>query len=108
MPSASAIVTCMLDPTTRYSIVQRGAVGVAAFLATVLLVPILARFTERKGLFGKDLGKRNVPALRDVRVPEALGIVSSLAFLVSVILCMVAFASTFEEKANYNSALTSV
>ena len=104
----SAIVTCMLDPTTRYSIVQRGAVGVAAFLATVLLVPILARFTERKGLFGKDLGKRNVPALRDVRVPEALGIVSSLAFLVSVILCMVAFASTFEEKANYNSALTSV
>ena len=104
----SGVVIFLLDGATRYSILQRTAVGVAAFVGTVLLIPTIARFTERKGLFGKDLGKRFVPALRDVHVPEALGIVSSLAFLVSVILCQVAFASTFEEKANYNSALTSV
>jgi UDP-N-acetylglucosamine--dolichyl-phosphate N-acetylglucosaminephosphotransferase len=104
----SAVVIYMLDPLTRDSILKRAVVGLVAFLGTVLLVPTIARFTERKGLFGRDLGKRHVPSLQNVPVPEALGIVSSLSFMVSVILCQVAFASTFEEKANYNSALTSV
>jgi len=130
----SIYVASLLDDQTRGGLLSRAAIGVAVFAGTLLLVPPLAAYTERKGLFGRDLGKRwhPEPKVRDARVPEALGIVSALGWLVGVILCECLYArkeggasgagagasgagledqsmhKAVEEQAKYNSALVSV
>lgn len=104
----SAVAAYGLDPKTQIGLVQRAAVGVATFAVTVGFVPTLAVYTARKGLHGKDLGKRHMPELRDIAVPSALGIVSAIVFLAAVIGCQCMFATSQEHMARYNSALTSV
>ena len=104
----SAYVASLLDAETQKGLQSRALVGIATFAITTWMVPTIAVFTERKGLFGKDLGKRFMPSLREIRVPEALGIVSAIAFLVAVIGCEVMYATTAEDKANYASSMTSI
>ena len=60
---------------------------VAAFgyFATNSLVPKIKTYTLRKGICGKDLGKKG-SSIADKDVPEALGIVPGATFLVCLIL----------------------
>ena len=64
----SVVVVTLLDPATQRGLLSRAAIGLAAFVATSWLVPTLAVYTERKGLFGKDLGKRFIPERAEVKV----------------------------------------
>jgi len=51
-----------------------------------------------------------MPELKDVPVPEALGLVPAIAFLVAVIGCQVLYAAGDNpvDQARYNSSLCSV
>ncbi len=51
----------------------------------------------RKGIYGKDLGKRGT-ATEDTEIPEALGIAPGAVFLVCLIICLVGFATSHPTK----------
>lgn len=106
LPSV-AVVLRMEDAQLQLAIAGRAAVGVAGFLVTYWLIPVVSQYTLRKGLSGKDLGKRYT-ASKDTAIPEALGIVSAVGFLVCIIFSQLLFAETLAEQVDYNSALISV
>ena len=68
-------------------------IGMAGYWMTDKLVPNIKRYTLRKGICGKDLGKRGT-SIADKDVPEALGIVSGTVFLVCLIFCLVGYATS--------------
>mmetsp|Transcript_7114 Transcript_7114/g.15545 ORF Transcript_7114/g.15545 Transcript_7114/m.15545 type:complete len:464 (-) Transcript_7114:42-1433(-) len=83
---------------------------VAAFgyFATNSLVPKIKAYTLRKGICGKDLGKKG-SSIADKDIPEALGIVPGATFLVCLILCLVGYATSHPTKLlDCNSALLSI
>ena len=78
------------------------------YLATSSLVPKIKVYTLRKGICGKDLGKRG-SSIADKDVPEALGIVPGAIFLICLILCLVGYATSHPAKLlDCNSALLSI
>lgn len=83
------------------------AISVGGFYLVNCLVPIVAEYTHKRGLTGKDMGKKGTR--RESRdVPEALGIVAGTVFLISAILSQLLFAITFQQQMVYNSALFSI
>jgi len=65
-------------------------------------------YTLKKGISGKDLGKRGTP-LENKDIPEALGIVPGAMFLICLIFCLVAYATNNASKLlDVNSALLSI
>lgn len=84
------------------------AMGIFGYMLTNRLVPNIKDYTLRKGIYGKDLGKRGT-ALADVPVPEALGIVPGAVFLICLIFCLVGYAASHPSKSlDVNSALLSI
>jgi len=84
------------------------AMGIFGFVLTNRLVPNIKHYTQRKGICGKDLGKRGT-ALADKPVPEALGIVPGAVFLICLIFCLVGYATSHPTKLlDVNSALLSI
>ena len=75
---------------------------------TSALIPLIATYTLKRGICGKDLGKKGVPELADRSVPEALGLVSGTVFIICAIFSQLCFASTEHERMIYNSALFSI
>lgn len=81
--------------------------ALVGFALTDYLVPIISQFTLRKGLYGKDLGKKGTDR-EETLVPEALGVVPATSFLVCAILSQLLFAHDIEERSLYTSALFSI
>lgn len=83
-------------------------VALFGYVVTNALIPNIQQYTLRKGISGKDMGKRGTP-LADKDVPEALGIAPGTIFLVCLILCVVGYAHHHPAKLlDLNSALLSV
>ncbi|CAB9527765.1 dolichyl-phosphate N-acetylglucosaminephosphotransferase [Seminavis robusta] len=83
-------------------------VGVLGYVVTNALIPNIQQYTLRKGISGKDLGKRGTPTA-DRDVPEALGIAPGTIFLVCLISCVVGYSHHHPAKLlDLNSALLSV
>jgi UDP-N-acetylglucosamine--dolichyl-phosphate N-acetylglucosaminephosphotransferase len=83
------------------------AISVLAYFATLRLIPIFADYTLKKGLSGKDLGKKGT-AVENNDVPEALGLVCGIVFLISTILSQLMFATNDKQLVIFNSALFSI
>eukprot|EP00951_Prasinocladus_malaysianus_P020168 scaffold164681_cov34-Prasinocladus_malaysianus.AAC.1 len=56
-----------------------------SFYATKSLIPVIAKSTEAKGLFGYDINKKGTEA-GEKKIPESLGLAVGLVFLVCMIL----------------------
>ncbi|GKY95599.1 hypothetical protein MPSEU_000521200 [Mayamaea pseudoterrestris] len=83
-------------------------VALFGFIATNKLVPHIKQYNLRKGIAGKDLGKRGT-VTADEPIPEALGIVPGAVFLVCLIFCLVGYAASHPSKLlDVNSALLSI
>jgi len=83
-------------------------VSILGYLSTDRLIPKIKVYTLRKGIHGKDLGKRGT-AIADDNIPEALGIVPGAIFLICLIFCTVGYATSYPNKLlDCNSALLSV
>mmetsp|Transcript_12018 Transcript_12018/g.23073 ORF Transcript_12018/g.23073 Transcript_12018/m.23073 type:complete len:454 (-) Transcript_12018:133-1494(-) len=83
-------------------------VAVLGYMVTYRLVPSIKQYTLRKGISGKDLGKKGT-SIADKDIPEALGIVSGAVFLVCLIFCLVGYAHSNPSKLlDVNSALLSI
>lgn len=82
-------------------------ISIIGYVATTKLIPVFAEYTIKRGLCGKDLGKKGT-AMESKDVPEALGIVCGIVFLVCTILSQIIFAKNEKQLIVYNSALFSV
>lgn len=83
------------------------AISVGGFYLVNCLVPIVAQYTQTRGLTGKDMGKKGTRR-ESKDIPEALGIVAGTVFLIMAILSQLLFATTFQQQMVYNSALFSI
>jgi len=82
-------------------------ISVAGFLLVNALVPVVAEYTLKRSICGKDMGKKGtVHESRDI--PEALGLVSGVVYLICTILNQLSYAKTLNQLVIYNSALFSI
>ncbi|KAG7351665.1 glycosyl transferase family protein [Nitzschia inconspicua] len=96
------------DAATKTQLLAYVTLAVSAFLMTNSLVPHIQQYTLRKGICGKDLGKRGTDRA-EIPIPEALGIAPGTVFLVCLILCLVGYATQHPVKMlDVNSALLSI
>jgi len=77
------------------------------YILTVNLIPYCQNYVRKRGIFGKDLCKKGTPA-GEKDIPEAMGVVPGLVFLVCMTICEMFYASSREQLVDYNSALLSV
>ena len=81
---------------TLHTIAKSCCIGFFGYILTDRLVPVVSAYTLRKGLCGLDMGKKGTASEND-RVPEALGIVSGVVYLVCAIFSQLLF---FKDNAN--------
>lgn len=55
-------------------------ISIGAFAMTVWLIPIVANYTLKKGMYGMDINKRGTPG-GEVKIPESLGIACGIVYL---------------------------
>jgi len=83
-------------------------IAILGYWGTDHLIPKIKIYTLRKGICGKDMGKRGT-SIENKEIPEALGIVPGAVFLVCLIFCLVGYATSNPDKLlDCNSALLSV
>lgn len=84
------------------------AASVVCFAVTVLVIPNASTYLLRRGLKGKDLGKRGTPA-GDVEIPSALGLVCGVVYMAFIIVTQLVYAKDSPDAlAMYNAALLSI
>ena len=94
--------------TIKQQLTTSCCISVLGYALTSTLIPLIATYTLKRGICGKDLGKKWIPELADRPVPEALGLVAGTVFIICAIFSQLCFASTERERMIYNSALFSV
>ena len=88
------LLLCLPDANTKTIVLKSlGLSLVLGYALTDYLVPIISEFTLKKGLSGRDLGKKGTPK-EDALVPEALGLVPATCFLICAIGSQVGFIVT--------------
>mmetsp|Transcript_14356 Transcript_14356/g.22644 ORF Transcript_14356/g.22644 Transcript_14356/m.22644 type:complete len:431 (-) Transcript_14356:72-1364(-) len=81
--------------------------GVLGYFSTSMLIPYFKGFVNKRNLTGRDLCKKGTEA-GEKDIPEAMGIVPCLVFLVCMTTCQLFYASSREQLVDYNSALLSI
>lgn len=74
-----------IEEELRWSIAICSAMSFGGFLVSMRMIPVAARYLLRKKIFGYDINKKGTP-LGMIRVPESLGIVISVVYIVIAIL----------------------
>ncbi|KAF3452426.1 hypothetical protein FNV43_RR02859 [Rhamnella rubrinervis] len=97
-----------IEQEIRRSILINAGLSLTGFFVTVKMIPVASRYVLRRNLFGYDINKKGT-AQGTVKVPESLGIVIGIVFLVLAILFQY---FNFTEDSNwlveYNAALASI
>ncbi|XP_074268166.1 uncharacterized protein LOC141591661 isoform X1 [Silene latifolia] len=97
-----------IDAQLKRSILINAALSVAGFSVTVKLIPVASRYVIRRNLFGFDINKRGTPQGL-IKVPESLGIVIGIVFLLVAILFQhFNFTADSVWLVEYNAALASI
>ncbi|MBA0587800.1 hypothetical protein Gorai_000921, partial [Gossypium raimondii] len=74
-----------IEQELRRSILINASLCVTGFFLTQRMIPVASRYVLKRGLFGFDINKKGTPQ-GTVKVPESLGIVVGIVFLVLAIL----------------------
>lgn len=106
IPSLYLILN-IADWNVKYPILISLGIAIISYFCTISLIPVIAEYTLKRRLCGKDLGKKGTPR-ESIDVPEALGIVCGVVFLVSTIASQFVFAIDMYQLVIFNSALFSV
>ena len=95
-------------PPVGSQLLAYAVMSLGGFVVTNHLIPHIQEYTLRKGICGKDLGKRGTP-MGEKPIPEALGIASGTIFLACLIFCLVGYATSHPSKLlDVNAALLSI
>ncbi|XP_031396775.1 UDP-N-acetylglucosamine--dolichyl-phosphate N-acetylglucosaminephosphotransferase [Punica granatum] len=97
-----------IDQELKRSILINAGLSLAGFFVTVRMIPVASRYVSRRNLFGYDINKKGTPQ-GTVKVPESLGIVVGIVFLV-VAISFQYFNFTADSNwlVEYNAALASI
>ncbi|KAG6640986.1 UDP-N-acetylglucosamine--dolichyl-phosphate N-acetylglucosaminephosphotransferase [Carya illinoinensis] len=97
-----------IDWDLKKSILINAVVSLAGFFVTLKMIPVASKYVLRRNLFGYDINKRGTHG-GTLRVPESLGIVVGIVFLVVAILFQYFnFTSDSIWLVEYNAALASI
>ncbi|KAJ0695316.1 putative UDP-N-acetylglucosamine--dolichyl-phosphate N-acetylglucosaminephosphotransferase [Helianthus annuus] len=97
-----------IESELKRSILINASLSFAGFFVTLVMIPVASRYVLRRNLFGYDINKKGTPQGL-VKVPESLGIVVGIVFLVVAILFQYFnFTSDSNWLVEYNAALASV
>ncbi|KAG8367859.1 hypothetical protein BUALT_Bualt16G0116400 [Buddleja alternifolia] len=97
-----------IDYELKKSISISAFVSILGFLITVKLIPVASKYVLRRNLFGYDINKKGTPD-GSIKVPESLGIVVGIVFLVVAILFQYFnFTADSIWLVEYNAALASI
>ncbi|CAL9782667.1 unnamed protein product [Musa acuminata subsp. burmannicoides] len=101
-------VKYQIEPDLRRSIAINAAMSFGAFVLAVRMIPVAARYVLRRNLYGFDINKKGTPQ-GTIKVPESLGIVIGIVYLVIAILFQhFNFTSDSNWLVEYNAALASI
>eukprot|EP00257_Ricinus_communis_P021864 XP_015581436.1 UDP-N-acetylglucosamine--dolichyl-phosphate N-acetylglucosaminephosphotransferase [Ricinus communis] len=90
------------------SILINACLSLAGFFLTVKMIPVASRYVLKRNLFGFDINKKGTPQ-GTVKVPESLGIVVGIVFLVLAILFQYFnFTADSNWLVEYNAALACI
>lgn len=106
-PLVSLLFVGHAFPGLRVPIMLIGIVSVLGGLLTNRLIPIMMQYTLRRGLKGRDLGKKGTKD-GEKDIPESLGIASGTVYLVCIILLQLLYHDNAPMLVNYNAALHSI
>ncbi|XP_020528306.1 UDP-N-acetylglucosamine--dolichyl-phosphate N-acetylglucosaminephosphotransferase isoform X1 [Amborella trichopoda] len=97
-----------IDAQLKWSILCNVFLSIGGFFATLFVIPVASRYLVRRNLFGYDINKKGT-SQGSVKVPESLGIVIGIVYLIVTILFQ---HFNFEADSNwlveYNAALASI
>ncbi|KAM1094065.1 hypothetical protein FF2_009021 [Malus domestica] len=97
-----------IEAELRKSILINAGLSLAGFFVTVKMIPVASRYVLRRNLFGYDINKKGTPQ-GTVKVPESLGIVVGIVFLILGILFQYFnFTADSNWLVEYNAALASI
>lgn len=102
------LIHFQIDGELKRSILINAALSLIGFLLTLRLIPVASRYVIRRNLFGFDINKKGTPQ-GNIKVPESLGIVVGIVFLVVAILFQIFnFTADSVWLVEYNAALASI
>ncbi|KAK7344965.1 hypothetical protein VNO77_15272 [Canavalia gladiata] len=97
-----------IEPELRRSIIINAGMSLAGLFVTVKMIPVASKYVLKRNLFGYDINKKGTPQ-GNVKVPESLGIVVGIVFLVVAILFQYFnFAPDSNWLVEYNAALACI
>ncbi|KAF8104631.1 hypothetical protein N665_0170s0007 [Sinapis alba] len=97
-----------VDTELKRSILINAGLSLVGFFVTLKMIPVAARYVLRRNMFGFDINKRGTPQ-GEVKVPESLGIVVGVVFLiVGIIFQYFNFTEDSNWLVEYNAALASI
>lgn len=107
-PALTLLFALRFDPGAQVSILINLAMSAAGFFLTVWLIPIVMPYMLRRNMFGYDINKRGSPG-GEIRVPEALGLVVGIVYIVIIILFQhFYFTPDSAWLVEYNAALAAI
>ncbi|KAI3838044.1 hypothetical protein MKW98_008995 [Papaver atlanticum] len=97
-----------IEQDLKRSILINLGLSFVGFIITLILIPVASRYVLRRNLFGYDINKKGTPQGL-IKVPESLGIVIGVVFLVVAIVFQY-FNLTQDSNwlVEYNAALASI
>uniref|UniRef100_A0A2P2MEW7 UDP-N-acetylglucosamine--dolichyl-phosphate N-acetylglucosaminephosphotransferase n=1 Tax=Rhizophora mucronata TaxID=61149 RepID=A0A2P2MEW7_RHIMU len=97
-----------IHPDLKKSIFINAGLSLAGFFLTIKMIPVTSKYVLRRNLFGYDINKKGTPQ-GTVKVPESLGIVVGIVFLVLAILFQYFnFTADSNWLVKYNAALACI
>eukprot|EP00262_Sarcandra_glabra_P006878 TRINITY_DN19439_c0_g1_i1.p1 TRINITY_DN19439_c0_g1~~TRINITY_DN19439_c0_g1_i1.p1 ORF type:complete len:457 (+),score=50.50 TRINITY_DN19439_c0_g1_i1:118-1371(+) len=97
-----------IEPELKRSILISSAMSFGGFIVAVRSIPLASRYVLKRNLFGFDINKKGT-SQGTVKVPESLGIVIGIVYLVIAILFQhFNFTSDSNWLVEYNAALASI
>ncbi|XP_075503309.1 uncharacterized protein LOC142540803 isoform X2 [Primulina tabacum] len=97
-----------IDYQLKKSILINAFLSFLGFCVTAFMIPVASKYVLRRNLFGYDINKKDTPE-GSIQVPESLGIVVGIVFLVVAILFQYFnFTTDSNWLVEYNAALASI
>ncbi|KAJ4706353.1 UDP-N-acetylglucosamine--dolichyl-phosphate N-acetylglucosaminephosphotransferase [Melia azedarach] len=97
-----------IESELKRSILINAGLSLVGFFITQKMIPVASRYVLRRNLFGYDINKKGTPQ-GTIKVPESLGIVIGIVFLVLAILFQYFnFTADSNWLVEYNAALASI
>lgn len=97
-----------IEEELRRSIAIGAAMSIGGFVVSLRMIPVAARYVLKRNMFGYDINKKGTPQ-GNIKVPESLGIVIGIVYLVIAILFQhFNFTADSNWLVEYNAALACI